>query len=437
MKQNFYNSITRNAFATLVVIFGMILLPKVKAQGLVFNNSSLQSGTAGQLNAEYRFPSVTTGIDAIIKITGKSSNAVELGSIDLSNTGWDKAWQPQVNYNNGSTQGGIRDWYLEFTITFVNAANNMPVNPALVTFTALDIDGNGDKINEWLELYGHKNYTLENNSLLGYGSIWEQVNNVNTVVGTKFNGPVTNFENIDTAATRVMVTANFENKNSIRIRTGGHSTGASSAADRMYSFWFRSFSYQAAVNIGLPVSLKSFTAKLENKKPVLNWTSAKEENFSHYVLERSTDGNNFSDAAVIFANGNSTVESKYSFTDMAMAAINKGMIYYRLRMVDMDGKMKYSETRLLRLTDETKPASIQAYPNPVISELRITIPKAWQDEQVKYEIYTVTGQNVRTVTRSHANQTEVMNVSQLTAGTYIVKVMAGTEQATQQFVKSK
>ena len=205
----------------------------------------------------------------------------------------------------------------------------------------------------------------------------------------------------------------------------------------MYAFWFKGFSYTAAVNIGLPVSLKSFTAKLENKKPVLNWVSAKEENFSHYVLERSADGNNFSDAAVIFANGNSTIESKYGFTDNAVSAINKGMLYYRLRMVDMDGKAKFSETRLLRLNDETKPVSIQAYPNPVVSELRITIPKDWQDQQVKYEIYTVSGQNLRTVTRSHAGQTEVMNVSQLTAGTYIIKVVSDKEQATQQFVKSK
>ena len=155
------------------------------------------------------------------------------------------------------------------------------------------------------------------------------------------------------------------------------------------------------------------------------------------MLERSTDGNNFGDAAIIFANGNSTIESKYSYTDAGVSTINKGMVYYRLRMVDMDGKAKLSETRILRLSEETKSVSIQAYPNPVVSELRITIPKDWQDQQVRYEIYTVSGQNVRSVTRSHASQTEVMNLSQLTAGTYIIKVVADKDQATQQFVKSK
>jgi len=421
----------------LVTLFSSLLLLKANAQGLVFKNSYLQSGVAGQVDAVYRFPSVTTNVDALVKISGISSSLVKLESIDLPGMGFDKSFQPKVSFNNGTAPAGISDWWMEFNITFVNSITSVPVNVNTFTVTALDIDGNADKINEWVTFYNHKTYSLESNTLLQYASVWEVINSVSELVGTKCTGPVTNFVDIDTAATSVMASASYQNLNGMRIRTGGHSTGQSSASDRMYSFWFKSFTFNAPIQSGLPVTLKSFTATLENKKPVMNWVSSTENNLSHYVVERSVNGSDFSEVAIIFANGNSSVDSKYGFSDNAVPASSKGVIYYRLKMVDMDTKYKFSETRLVRIGDAVKLISIQAYPNPAINEIRITIPANWQSKKVQYEIYSVTGQSLRRVNRNSASQTEVMDISQLTVGSYIIKVVADNEIATQQFVKSK
>jgi hypothetical protein len=444
MKQQFYPMQTGKSVAyvikvalCLTLLIVLFFSPKANAQGLVFKNSFLQSGVAGQDAAVYRFPSVTTNVDALIKINGRSSSLVKLESIDLTNTGFDKSFQPQVSYNNGTTPTGTSDWWMEFTITFVNTITSLPVNVNSFDVTGLDIDGNADKINEWVCFYDHTSYTLENNSELQYGSVWEMVNSVSTLVGTKFNGPVKNYADIDTSATRVMTTTAYQSLNGMRLRTGGHSTGQSGASARMYSFWFKSFSYQLPVQSGLPVTLKSFTAKLENKKPVLSWISSKEENLSHYVLERSSDGRNYNEAALIFSNGTTNNESNYQFADNAVSANSKGIVYYRLRMVDMDGKYKYSETRLIRMGEAGKTMIIQAYPNPAINELRITVPATWQDKKVQFDIYTVGGQNMKRLSRSNAGQTEVMDISQLPAGSYIIRVSAESETATQQFVKSK
>jgi hypothetical protein len=234
-----------------------------------------------------------------------------------------------------------------------------------------------------------------------------------------------------------MASASYQNLNGMRVRTGGHSTGQNGASDRMYSFWFKSFSFQAPIESGLPVTLKSFTATLDNKKPVMTWVSSAENNLSHYVIERSVNGTDYSEIAVLFANGNSTSDSKYGFTDNAVPAAGKGIVYYRLKMVDMDTKYKYSETRLVRIGEVVKMVTIQAFPNPAINEIRITIPSNWQNKKIQYEIYSVTGQSIRKVIRNNASQTESMDISQLTVGSYIVKVIAENESATQQFVKSK
>jgi hypothetical protein len=435
-KQNFVN-VCRVAILSFFICVGM-LHPKAKAQtGLVFKNASLQSGIAGQNDAVYRFPSVTTNVDALVKITGRSSALVNLESIDLTNTGFDKSFQPQVSYNGGTTPGGINDWWMEFTVSFVNATTGSAVTVNSFSTTALDIDGNDHKINEWVSIYKHHNYSVESDCMLQYGSVWEMVNGVNTAVGTKFNGPVKNYTDIDTAATSVMTTLNFGSVNEMKIRTGGHSTGVSGASERMYSFWFKSFSYQDPISIRLPVVLASFTAKLENKKPVIAWVSSKEENLNVFVLERSIDGQNYKDAAMIFPNEKTSADSKYSYTDNAVSTSTKGILYYRLRMVDLDGKYKYSETRLLRISDQEKAVSIQTYPNPAINELRITISGNWQDKKVQYDVFSVTGQSMKKISRNNASQTEVLDISQFPAGSYIVRVSVDNETATQQFVKSK
>lgn len=417
----------------LTLLCSAVLAPEANAQGLVFKNSYLFSGVAGQVDAVYRFPAVTTNVDALVKISGRSSSQVRLEAIDIPNMGFDKSFQPKVSYSNGTTPNGISDWWMEFTITFVNSVTNAPVNINTFSVSTLDLDGNADKINEWVAYYKHKSYTLEANTLVSAVSVWE----LSQVVGTKFSGPITNFLDIDTSSTSVMASAYYENLNGMRLRTGGHSIGQSTAADRMYSFWFKSFSFNTPIESKLPVTLKSFTATLDNKKPVISWVSSVENNLSHYVLERSVNGSDYSEIAVLFANGNSTIERNYGFTDNSVPAASKGIIYYRLKMVDMDTKAKYSETRLVRFGEAAKMVSIQAYPNPAINQLRITIPSNWQNKKVQYEIYSVAGQSIRRVNRNNAGQTETMDVSQLTAGSYIIKVIAENESATQQFVKSK
>src|SRR5689334_23274441 len=85
------------------------------SQELIFKNPTLASaaGTDGQDNAIYRFKNVTTNVDALVTINGRSSSQVKLVSIDLPGQGWDKAFQPQVTYGDGKTPNGITEWWME------------------------------------------------------------------------------------------------------------------------------------------------------------------------------------------------------------------------------------------------------------------------------------------------------------------------------------
>ena len=190
-----------------------------------------------------------------------------------------------------------------------------------------------------------------------------------------------------------------------------------------------------SIGATLPVVLKYFTAQLINNKVDLKWATATEINASHFVIERSYNGSNFSDVATVLAFGNTTDEKSYQFADNSFAS-DKQIIYYRLRQVDADGKMDYSATRIIRLGKSQGIATILTFPNPVISEARITVPSEWQSKKVTYEIVNANGQTVRKTESASSSQTETVNVSTLWArGFYVVKVSCNGEVAQQKIVK--
>lgn len=405
------------------------------SQELVFKNSTLQSGKDGKDGAVYKFSSVSNNIDALVKINGRSSSLVKLVTIDLSSQGFDRAFQPQITYNDGSAPGAA-SWWMEFEISFVKAGTATPVDISSFDLTALDVDGNGDKLHEYVSFYNLQSYTLESGSLLDVSNILEPILGLLGLAGKKFDGPVKNFSNIDTSSTQVMTSAKYTNTNKFRVRSGAVTTGKSSSADRMYSYWFKSFNYQAALLGTLPVKMSYFRAVREDDKQViLNWGTEQEKNTSHFVIERSFNGSDFSQVGMIFTSGNSETPRTYTFTDN-LKTVNK-MIYYRLRIVDLDSRAEVSTVRIVRNDVKTETATILTYPNPAQNEVRVTLPQSWQEKPVRIDLYSINGNVVKHTVNAKSGQTEILDLSTVTPGIYVVKVFNGEETVVQRIVKSK
>jgi hypothetical protein len=424
----------KTLYSTLIVTILALALFQTSAsaqQELVFQSSSLKSGTAGSVGAVYKFPSVNSTQDALVTISDRSSSLVTLSSIDLTSTGFTKAFQPQIAYNGG-TVTGVQNWWMEFTITFVDHNTSNPSVINTFNVTALDIDGDGSKLKEYDAFYSPASYVLENNSALTVSDLIVS----SQTVGKIFTAPFTQYTGIDTTQTTVMTTLTYNNVNTIKVRLGGSTTGSVSGANRMYSIWFKSFTYSAPLKT-LPVKLVSFDATLtKNNKVDLKWTTATEENVSHFVVERSTDGINFSDAGLVFAVGNSTQKINYSLTD-DISNVNATVIYYRLCSVDNDGKFTYSEVRIIRTSkDANSNVAIITYPNPVSSELRITVPSNWQNKQISFELFNANGQLMKRTDNSSSSQTETINVNDLSRGLYVIRVSCNGETAQQKIIKN-
>ena len=452
------------------------------APELTFNNPVLVSGTDKKQGAIYRFANVMNGVDAQIKLKKFSRNDIVIQNFDLASMGWDKAFQPQFGLPGNVAPN--QNWYIDFELKFyVAGTNTLKVLPK-VDMTALDVDGDGVSIYEYVSFQNPSNvsYSTVNNLTEQPSNLLGQVytcsiDNVPSVLiscalcggdgktglwnltdcsscnetgilhagcnhafeginASIVNGPVTNFNNIDTSSTQVMAVYQYTDRSVINFRYGGKSgTSSSTAGTRLNSLWFRQFSLAPVMNVTLPIKLASFNATLNNKKVDVKWTTVMEENVSHFTIERSFDGISFTDLATVFAYGNSNEARNYAYPD-DISTVQSNVLFYRLRSNDIDGKTQYSDIRIIKLSNKNvNTIHIVTYPNPAANQVNVTVPNHWQNKKVAFEIFSANGQVQKRTENNSSSQTESINISNLAPGIYIVQATCNGETAQQKIIK--
>ncbi len=134
----------------------------------------------------------------------------------------------------------------------------------------------------------------------------------------------------------------------------------------------------------LPVELTSFQANCtDDQKVELTWTTASEHNSSHFVVERTVDGAEWSQLATVQSAGNSNSLLTYSIIDSERSIET---IYYRLTQVDFDGQTKVYEPVSINCGDINDKNSIRTYPNPSNSDFYIEVNSSQEVENVTLKI---------------------------------------------------
>ncbi|MES2775406.1 MAG: T9SS type A sorting domain-containing protein [Bacteroidota bacterium] len=173
------------------------------------------------------------------------------------------------------------------------------------------------------------------------------------------------------------------------------------------------------VDISLPVTGLSLSGKRNGEKIELSWYTLTESNTSHYEIERSKNGIDFSKAGQVTAVGNSVQRNDYIFPDLLPLA---GLNYYRIKQVDKDGRFVYSPVVLV-LFSNGKP-SITVFPNPVKDVMRFSWPV--NSGKLMMQVYNQAGQLVKSSVVT-ANSVVEVNVSQLAAGKYHIRISDGSQ----------
>ncbi len=184
----------------------------------------------------------------------------------------------------------------------------------------------------------------------------------------------------------------------------------------------------------LAVKLTSFFATLKNKQGLLNWVTENELNNDHFEIERSEDGVTFSSRGIVSGNGTTSTTHYYNFTDEIN--INASIIYYRLKIVDVDGKISFSKIVALLLKGNLK-GDITIYPNPFEYNVKIAL-NAESDIDAQYRIISFEGKEVfsRKISLQKGNNIVVINdIGELASGNYLLEITMGKEKYLKKIIR--
>ncbi|TXF91403.1 T9SS type A sorting domain-containing protein [Neolewinella aurantiaca] len=177
----------------------------------------------------------------------------------------------------------------------------------------------------------------------------------------------------------------------------------------------------------LPVELISFGGTGKDCSYTLDWTVEREEGFSHYEVERSTDGRTFS-----FIGQVESGRQRYTFVD----ELAQGHAYYRLKLIDLDGSFAYSAL-VAAQTECNRNSLISLYPNPV--DKANTLQLDFNNPLTTGTSFTVFGADGRAVFNRSAtgigNRSTSLELGELPAGTYYLRIVSGGQAEVRSFVK--
>ncbi len=177
----------------------------------------------------------------------------------------------------------------------------------------------------------------------------------------------------------------------------------------------------------LPVTLLDFYGRYSSNSVVLSWSTEREINTKYFTIEKSVDGTSFVSLANIAASGNTQSKKAYGYTDNTFL---KGINYYRLKMVDADGRFTYSKIIAI-----AAPAinAITVFPNPVKDKLFIRL--AGVPAATGITIADAKGTIVKQLHLKAGSTDASVNTMGLPAGVYSISIQSGKLKNTQQFIK--
>ena len=203
---------------------------------------------------------------------------------------------------------------------------------------------------------------------------------------------------------------------------------------RTATFSISSFSQFTIGQSGaLPVELVSFAGHQMNGKVMLNWSTATESNNVGWEIEyrQPTMDNGqqknteFRKVGFVAGKGTTTEKQSYSFAVSSLQS-SVSVAEFRLKQLDSDGKISYSNALTIDLTPVTFGLS-QNYPNPFNPVTVINYQLA-ADSDVRLVVYDLLGREVASLVnekKAAGFYTVSFNATNISTGVYFYKLTAG------------
>ncbi|HHG83397.1 MAG TPA: T9SS type A sorting domain-containing protein, partial [Bacteroidetes bacterium] len=186
----------------------------------------------------------------------------------------------------------------------------------------------------------------------------------------------------------------------------------------------------------LPVVWSNFTANLDEKDVVLNWSTSLEINSKGFYIQRGRSMESPEMNAVRWENigyvrgkGDNPNGHSYRYVDEDVEYIGETW-FYRIQQVDFDGASDFTEVAEIEILGPEDSQLLQLYPNPAAQFVTVNFYAA-DHGQAKFRLYTLAGvivveKNIRVA--GQGNYFKDIPVGQLAPGLYIYNLSLGNEE---------
>jgi len=180
----------------------------------------------------------------------------------------------------------------------------------------------------------------------------------------------------------------------------------------------------------LPVELAYLKAVVQQRTVLLFWETKTERDNEFFAIERSTNGQTFSEIGRLVGAGDSFEPRNYTFTDQQPFP---GINYYRLRQVDFGGAISYSPVVTATLNNV---GDIRLFPSPATDFLKVQLEKSLAENAV-WEVFDQAGRLVLSGNILIENTDFEINTTELPDGVYTLRLTDGRETFVRRFQKNK
>jgi len=184
----------------------------------------------------------------------------------------------------------------------------------------------------------------------------------------------------------------------------------------------------AGIYYGIPLNAKELTATLAIIKDVntceVNWYTVDEKNTSSFDIERSIDGAHFEKVGNVNAGVNTNGRTNYQFNDNISSISNEKVIYYKIKLIDVDHKVSYSNTINVQQGNMNQ-ETVMIYPSPFTDIIHVDYMSA-DESALEMELTDLAGRTIQKkqqeVTKG-INRLTIENLHALSTGNYFLKLI--------------
>ncbi|HEY0068146.1 MAG TPA: T9SS type A sorting domain-containing protein, partial [Flavisolibacter sp.] len=174
----------------------------------------------------------------------------------------------------------------------------------------------------------------------------------------------------------------------------------------------------------LPEVLVEFSGRMNGRKADLNWKTEDAASLDKFEVQRSLDGRDYATIGTVNSTGSG---SSYSFSD-DLSQLSAPVAYYRLKMVELDGKTSFSQVLVFR--EQGVGSQLLVYPNPVKGKAFVSFMSPAK-ARIELQLVDASG---RLVLRRSCDVEKGNNILSLSGlerflpGTYTLQLINGAER---------